>query len=189
VNKLGPAQIIIGIKQRDHKILTRIYKDFYPLVAGYIRKQGGSETDAKDIFQEALIVIYKLLEENEKEIINDFGSYLMGISKRIWFKQIRQSEIHERYVNQSDKSFFEDHPSDVELENELELALIRKHILKLGEECQKVLLWSAEGMSSQEIAEKLNYKSDKIVNSKKYKCKEALIEMIKNDPDFKNKDL
>lgn len=187
MNKLGPDQIIIGIKRRDHKILTQVYKDFYPLVLGFIRKQGGFESDAKDIFQEAIIVIFKLIDENE--VINDFGSYLIGIARRIYLKQIRKSEIHDRYVNQSDKDLFDNHPSDVELENELELALIRKHILKLGEECRKVLLWAAEGFSSNEIADKMEYKNEKTVNTKKYKCKEALIQMIKNDPDFINKDL
>lgn len=189
MNKLEPAQIIKGIKRRDHKILTQVYKEFYPLVFGYIRKHGGFESDAKDIFQEALIVIYKFLDKEESETINDFSAYLMGIARRVWLKQIRRSGIHEKYVNQSEKNLFEEHPSDVELENELELSLIRKHILKLGEECRKVLLWTSEGLSSQEIAEKLEYKSDKIVNNKRYKCKESLIQMIKNDPDFINRDL
>jgi RNA polymerase sigma factor (sigma-70 family) len=179
-------QLIKGIQQRDHKTLSDIYKHYYPLVKGYIIRNGGTENDAKDIFQESLIVVFKLIQAGTLDINTDFGTYLSGIAKRIWLKQIRDGMIHERFVNQSNPETTEDHPSDVELEGELELSLIRKHILKLGEECRKVLMMSAEGISNEEIAVKLGYKSEKIVRSKKYKCKDALIQLIKSDPQFKH---
>jgi RNA polymerase sigma factor (sigma-70 family) len=183
------GQLIRGIQDRDHKTLSEIYRQYYPLVLGYIKRHGGNDSDAKDAFQESLIVIFKLIQSNELDIKTDFGTYINGIAKRIWLKKIRRDTIHERFVMQSHPETTEDHPSDVELEGEMELALIRKHILCLGEECRKVLIMSAEGISNEEIAEKLGYKSEKIVRSKKYKCKEALIQLIKSDPEFKRKAL
>lgn len=152
---------------------------------GYIKRHGGNENDAKDTFQESLMVIFKLIQSEQLDIKTDFGSFLNGIAKRIWLNKIRQDSIHSRFVTSSNPETFEDHPSDVELEGEMELNLIRKHIVKLGEECRKVLMMSAEGISNEEIAEKMGYKSEKIVRTKKYKCKEALIQLIKSDPQFK----
>jgi RNA polymerase sigma factor (sigma-70 family) len=184
------SQLIRGIQQRDHNTLSDVYRKYYPLVFGYIKKHGGLETDAKDVFQESIIVIYNLIQADQFEIKTDFGSFLIGVAKRIWLKKIRRDTIHERFVAYSvPTETTEDHPSDVELEGEMELALIRKHILNLGEECQKVLMMSAEGLSNEEIAEQLGYKSEKIVRTKKYKCKEALIQMIKSDPEFKERAL
>lgn len=181
-NKLD--QLAEGIRQKDHSVITEIYRKYYPLVLGYLVRNGGSETDARDIFQEALIVVYRLASENRLDIKEDFGSFLVGISKRIWLKQIRRTGIHERYVQNTDQETIEKHPSDVELENEHKLNLIRNNILKLGKECQKVLTLVAEGFSNEEIADKLGYKNEKVIRSKKYKCKEALIKFIKSDPDF-----
>ena len=178
------SQIIQGVKARDPKTLKSIYRDFYPKVLGYIVNRGGSGEDAKDIFQEVLMVVFKLSDSNTLDVQQDFGSYLIGIAKRLWFKSLRRMEIHERFVQQSEQEETEDHPSDVELENEMELFLIRKYILKLGEDCRNILMWSVEGISNDEIAERMNYKSEKIVRTKKYKCKTLLKNLIKQDPKF-----
>lgn len=179
--------LLRGIKNRDTQTLKAVYKEFYPKVAGFIAGKGGSADDAKDIFQESLMVIYKLSLTDQFTIETDFGSYLIGIAKRIYFKQLRQKEIHYRFVDGSEKTFSEDHPSDVEIENEIEQHLMRKYLLELGEICQKILLWSASGVNNEEIAEKLGYKSEKIVRTKKHKCKSSLISLIKADPYFKGK--
>jgi len=184
VSKLNLNRIISGIKQRDHKILTNIYKQFFPLVLGYTIRNGGDEDDAKDLFQDSLIVIYDQLDKDQLVIKEDFGSYLVGISRRMWLKQIRRAGIHKRYISQSDNEMFVNHPSEIDSEKEMEMALIRKHIIKLGKECQDVLLMSAEGIKNEEIAKKLKYKGEKTVRTKKYKCKEALIKLIKADPDY-----
>lgn len=177
--------LLEGLRKRDHKVLSKIYSQYYPLILSYVLHNSGVESDAKDIFQEAIIVVYKLTESKEFTINENFGSFLMGIAKRIWLKQIRQHTIHEKFVDQSEKNGFEEQPSELELENEHELNLIRKHIVNLGEDCRKVLMWSAEGVKNEEIAKRLGYKSEKVIRTKKYKCKEALIKMIKQDPNFK----
>ncbi len=185
VNKIELGQLLEGLKHRDHVTLKYIYKNHFPMVLGYILRHGGNEEDAKDIFQETIIVLYKMLQGDKLCIEEDFGSYLVGVSKRLWLKQIRSNNIHQRFVDQLDQEVVENHPSDQEIENEYELGIIRKYVLKLGDDCQKVLMWGAEGFSSQEIADKLSYKSEKTVRMKKYRCKEYLIRLIKGDPHFK----
>lgn len=180
-------QLISGFKARDHNTLKSVYKQFYPKVLGYIISKGGNEHDAKDVFQESIIVIYKLIDGEKLDIQEDFGSFLIGISKRIWLKHLRSLDIHDRFVQQSNPLTSEDHPSDIELENEHELNLIRKYILKLGIDCRNILMWSAEGESNDEIAIRMKYKSEKTVRTKKYKCKITLLEMIKKDPNFNPK--
>ncbi len=187
MSKFQLNQLLDGIKHRDDRILNHVYKEFYPKVLGYIISKGGNDHDAKDIFQESIIVIFKLLNANRLEIETDFGSYLIGIVRRLWLKHLRSESIHDKYVNQTVPEISEDHPSDVELENEVELQLIRTYIGKLGEDCRKILLWSAEGITNDEIAERMRYKSEKTVRTKKYKCKLALLEMIKKDPKYKNR--
>jgi RNA polymerase sigma factor (sigma-70 family) len=186
VSKLQLGQIITGIQQRDHKILSDIYRVYYPLVLGHIIHNGGNDAEAKDVFQESIIIVYKLIQNNELSIKEDFESYLVGIAKKIWLKKIRQDTIHEKFVSKSNPDIFENHPSDQEIENELEHSLIRKHILNLGNECRQVLLLTSEGLSNEEIAKKLGYKNDKSVISKRHKCKAALIDLIKEDPQFKH---
>jgi RNA polymerase sigma factor (sigma-70 family) len=187
VSDLDPAKLLEGIRQREHKVLSRIYVKYYPVVLRYILNNSGSESDAKDVFQESIIVLYTLASDKNFEIREQFAAFITGIAKRIWLKQIRHNAVKERYVEESKNvgEQIEEHPSDEELENELELALIRKHIVNLGEECRKVLMMAAEGLKNEEIAQKQGYKSESVVRVKKSKCKNALINMIKKDPNFK----
>lgn len=181
-NKL--SQIVEGIQRRDQKVLSDVYREFYPKVLGYIINQGGNETDAKDVFQESIMIIFKYSQENRLNIQEDFGSFLIGIAKRIWLKHIRRLNTHERFLDQVEIENSEAHPSDEDLEYETQMALIRKHIVKLGKECQEVLRMVAEGLKNEEIAKKMEYKGEKTVRTKKYKCKDALIKLIKADPNY-----
>ncbi|MBN1116973.1 MAG: sigma-70 family RNA polymerase sigma factor [Bacteroidales bacterium] len=186
MSKLQLGQILSGIRKRDQKVLSEIYRHYYPVVLGYIIRHGGGEAEAKDVFQETILVIFKYSDEEKLDIKGDFGAYLIGISKRLWLRILRQQNTHDNHINQLESETFEEHPSDKEIDQEVEYAFLRKHIVKLGEECQKVLMMTAEGLTNSEIAEKMNYKSVNFVGVKKVKCKRALIKLIKNDPDYQD---
>ncbi len=68
-------QILKGILRHDNLILQYIYKEYYYKVSFFIKKNQGNEDDANDIFQEAIIVIYRKLKENDL-IFAKSGSHL-----------------------------------------------------------------------------------------------------------------
>jgi RNA polymerase sigma factor (sigma-70 family) len=184
VKKLTLGQIIDGIRKRDNKVLTLIYKELFPVVRYYVMSNGGTQDDAKDVFQESIIVVFKQITLSSFEIKTGFEAYLYGVSRLVWLKILRNRATHDRNIMQlsEPESFYL--PSDNYIEEELEMRLFRKYFLKLGAECQRVLRLISEGLPYEQIAEQLGYKSEKIVRNKKYKCKEALIKMIKDDPEY-----
>jgi RNA polymerase sigma factor (sigma-70 family) len=184
VKKLTLGQIIIGIKKRDNKVLAQIYKDVFPVVRYYVQNHGGSQEDAKDVFQESIIVAYKQISDNKLSIKSGFEAYLYGIARLVWLKLLRNKEIHERNISEiKEASPTYDYAEHI-IEDDLEMRLFRKYFRKLGPECQKVLLMIADKIPYEKIAIELGYKSEKIVRNKKYKCKEYLIKMIKSDPEY-----
>jgi RNA polymerase sigma factor (sigma-70 family) len=146
---------------------------------------GGTQEDAKDVFQESVIVIFKQISNNSFEIKTGFEAYLYGVSRLVWLKMLRNRATHDRSILQIEEPESSYLPSESMVEEELELRLFRKHFLKLGAECQRMLRLISEGTSYEEIAVLMGYKSEKIVRNKKYKCKEALMEMIKEDPEYR----
>ena len=57
--------IVEGIRSRDSSIIKYVYKEYYPIIKFLITTNSGSDSDAEDIFQDALIILYKkILEEN-----------------------------------------------------------------------------------------------------------------------------
>lgn len=186
MKKFTLGQIIEGIKNRDNKVLTFIYKEVFPAVRYYVISNGGTQDDAKDVFQESIIIAFKQISEDTIEIKTSFDAYLYGMSRLIWLKVLRNKKIHEKNISQLKDSEPNYHSAEKLIDDELEMSLFRKHFLRLGKECQKVLKMTLDNMPYDEIAKELGYKSEKIVRNKKYKCKEALIKMIKEDPEYKD---
>jgi RNA polymerase sigma factor (sigma-70 family) len=184
VKKYTLGQIIEGIQKRDNNVLTVIYKDLFPKVRFYVTRHGGSKDDAKDVFQESIIIIFKQIENNSLVIKGDFEAYLYGIARLVWLKTLRNKEIHNRNITQIEEPENPSYNADQVIEEELELRLFRKHFMSLGAECQKVMQLVTEGIPYEKIAEIMGYKSEKIVRNQKYKCKETLIQLIKNDPEY-----
>jgi len=185
VKKLTLGQIIEGIRKRDNRLLTLVYKELFPVVRYYVLSNGGTSDDAKDVFQEAIIVIFKQISHNSFEIKTGFEAYLYGISRLVWLKTLRNRATHDRSILQIEEPESSYLPSENMVEEELELRLFRKYYLKLGVECQKMLRLFSEGTPYEEIALLMGYKSEKIVRNKKYKCKETLIKMIQEDPEYR----
>jgi RNA polymerase sigma factor (sigma-70 family) len=185
VKKLTLGQIVDGIRKRDNKVLTLIYKELFPVIRYYVTSNGGSVDDAKDVFQESIIVAFKQISHNNFEIKTGFEAYLYGISRLVWLKILRNRATHDRNILQLEEPESSYLPSDSLVEEELEMRLFRKYFLKLGNECQKVLNLISDGIPYEEIAESMGYKSEKIVRNKKYKCKAALIKMIEDDPEYR----
>ena len=186
VKKLTLGQIIEGIKKRDNKVLTFIYKEVFPAVRYYVISNGGNQDDAKDVFQESIIIAFKQISENQIEIKTSFDAYLYGMARLIWLKILRNRKIHVKNISIIKESQLEYHPAESMIDEDLEMRLYRKHFLKLGEECRNLLQMTLDNIPYEKIAAKMGYKSEKIVRNKKYKCKEALIKMIREDPEYKN---
>ena len=86
MKRLSDEEIIAGLRKRDNRILQYIYKNSFPPVKQLILHNAGSESDAKDIFQEALIVIFKKLrDEDSLKLEAAFSTYTYSIARLLCF--------------------------------------------------------------------------------------------------------
>ena len=136
-------------------------------------------------FQEALVVIYRKLDEDAFNISCTFKTYLYSVCRLLWLKQLEKQKTknefsidHENFIELADET------KDLSEQNE-RYSLYQKYFKRLGEDCKKVLEMSLEKISLKQIAEIMGYKSEKYAKKRKYQCKERLINEIKNDPKFK----
>jgi len=58
---------------------------------------------------------------------------------------------------------------------------------KLGNTCKQILLYSIfHKFSMKEIKEKMNFTSENVAKTKNYKCKQRLIELVKENASVEN---
>ncbi len=181
-------QILKGILRHDNLILQYIYKQYYYSINYFIRKNQGSEDDANDIFQEAIIIIYRKIKENDLIFEkSSFKGYLFSVCRFLWLKQLEKRRIEKEKLNDSlpyQEDLYDESFNELVLKNE-KYGLYQRHFGSLSTDCQKLLQLFFEKVSLKDIAMIMGYKSEKYAKKRKFKCKELLINRIKQDAEFK----
>ena len=77
-------EYLSGIVNNDFSLLQRIYEQSLPEVIRYVKKNSGTLDDAKDVFQEGIMVIFKKVKEDRLVLTTSFHAFLFMVCKRIW---------------------------------------------------------------------------------------------------------
>ncbi len=185
MSEFSVEEIIEGIKARDNCVLQYIYKIYYPTVHHLIITNSGTPDDAKDVFQECIIIIFRKVKEQEHFLLNSsFKTFMYSIARHVWLKHLRNQKYEGQKI-QDQQSFIElkDEPFKVSNED-LKMTLYQKYFKLLPEDCQNILKLTARDIPQKEIAQALSFKSENYVKKRKHNCKDKLIEMIKKDPQY-----
>lgn len=156
--------------EQRQALFISLYKTAFPVVAKYIGRMGGSFDEAKDVFQDALVVYYERSVSAESALNNDIG-YLVGTAKNLWLKRYRQSNQN-LPLNHVDV-FDDEHesPSNNRLMRFLETA---------GKKCMDLLKgFYYDELSLTEIADEYGYSGVRSATVQKYKCLEKVRETVK----------
>ncbi|MFO7853161.1 MAG: RNA polymerase sigma factor [Bacteroidota bacterium] len=179
LKKHSDKKLIEGIRKGDDKSVNYLYESFFDTIKSHVLKNTGTEDDAYDIFQDALMVLFKKVQLNHLDENTDIRAYVFGVSRNLWYEHLRRKrksvEMNEELVDDCDPSKLLDTPLE---------QIVQRSFLKLKTECQKVLNMAIKGYEYSEIARKMKYKSEEYARRKKYLCKEALIKIVKADPEY-----
>jgi RNA polymerase sigma factor (sigma-70 family) len=182
------SELLSGILRNDTIVLQFIYKNFYSSINFFIKKNSGTDEDANDIFQEAIIIIYRKLKSNNLVLDCSFETYIFSVCRYLWIKQLSKIKYEKELIEDNlryDEEIYDEQFEQVTVINE-RYRLYQKHFSNLSKECQKILQLSFDKVSPKTIAQVMDLKNEKYVRKKKYDCKELLIENIKQDLEFKN---
>jgi RNA polymerase sigma factor (sigma-70 family) len=170
-----------GIRRQDNKVLTYLYDAYYEVVRDHLKKNSGSEDDVYDVLQESVVILYKQVTGDGFTLTTDLKGYFFGIARNVWNTQLR---YHSRITS------LETEPADLADTDEVTSAALERIVSRsfalLKEDCQMVLKLFSEGYSYEEIALKMGLKNESYARRKKYLCKEALMEIIRTDPEYQD---
>lgn len=132
----------------------------------------GSEEEAKDIYQDALIVFWQKATSGNFTLTSKISTYLYSICLNLWRKELeRKSKLSNEEKDEAE--WMEDDKKE-------RIRIINECINALGETCRKVLsYYYFDGMTMSDIAEKMNFANPDTAKTKKYKCKQRLDKLIK----------
>jgi RNA polymerase sigma factor (sigma-70 family) len=185
VQEFTAKEILHGLKDRDTRVLDYIYDNFYFQIKVLVTKNHGSEEDARDIYQDALMVIYQKQQKDSLTLSCSFSTYLYSVCRLLWLKQLEKRKQHIAITEESG-IFVEVNDNILDIFNLNEkYKLYQDHFNRLSFSCQKVLELFLAGIPLKEIANILGFKSEQYAKKRKYQCKEKLVNSIKSDPEYK----
>jgi RNA polymerase sigma factor (sigma-70 family) len=173
------TELIGGLVSRDERVLKAYYQLYFKGIRRFIRSNNGNDEDARDIFHDALMVLFVKIKDEKFRLSCSPGTYLFSVSKYLWFKELRKRK--KIVTVDPDSDAFADSSGDileVNERNERKL-FFRKCFDQLPEDCRKVLTLFTNGFSISEITGIMGYGSDKYTRNRRYRCKASLIEQIR----------
>ena len=168
-----------AIKANDESALRKLYKTNYHKIETLILKNNGTREQAKDIFQDAFIAVWKNIKNNRfiPDTRGSVNGYLYTIAKNKWMDYLR-SPAYKKRVSYNDRenvhmAYIPENDGEA-AEREKKLTLTMKAFEKLGEGCKSLLTGFYFGKKTMEqIAKELKMDPGSVRN-KKYRCMQAL---------------
>jgi len=177
--------IIDGLKRRESGIIRYVYKEYYPTIKFLITTNSGTETDAEDVFQDALVVLYRKIARENLILTSSFKTFLYSICRNLWLQRLDRRVFSNQFLEMEDMGDLQENQYfDQPEEDQDKYRLFQQHFLRLSEDCQKVLQLFMSKISLKEIAEIMGFKTEKYAKTRKFMCKEKLKNSILNDPNF-----
>src|SRR5436190_21446561 len=89
--QFSDSDFIGGLRSGDNVVLTALYKKYYQLVLKFVVKNSGTEEAARDMYQEAIIVLYERAQDPGFILTCLLQTYIYSVVKRLWLKHLKAS--------------------------------------------------------------------------------------------------
>jgi RNA polymerase sigma factor (sigma-70 family) len=164
-------QLLEGLGLNDRKAIETIYKQHYNMVQALILNNSGYPDDARDVFQEAMIVLYEKVKSGSFELNCQLKTYLYSVCRRLWLKRLGQLQRSFSEVeNLHDTVPVEDELERHEQRNR-DFQVMEQSLNSLGEPCRSLLkAYYLEMKNMVEIACEFGYTNADNAKNQKYKC-------------------
>jgi RNA polymerase sigma factor (sigma-70 family) len=163
--------LLQGLARSDKKAVETIYRENYNMVQALIINNNGSAEDAKDIFQEAMIVLYEKVRSGPFELHCQIKTYVYSVSRRLWLKRLQQMSRYSPPGEPIEETVAVEEEIEEHDRINNEYQVMEKAIGSLGEPCKSLLeAYYLEKRNMQEIATSFGYTNADNAKNQKYKC-------------------
>jgi RNA polymerase sigma factor (sigma-70 family) len=172
VSKIQEEKLLLyGLANNSKVAIEEIYKSNHPLILKLILKNGGTVDDADDVFQEAMVVLYKKSLDAAFELNCQIGTYLYAVSRKLWLKRLHEHRRFGVVTSDFDESIFTDTDVEDHEQKQADFNSMDRALDMIGEPCKSLIqAFYIEKKPMQLIAEQFNYTNADNAKTQKYKC-------------------
>ncbi len=186
MNAHPDQRYVDALINNDAGLLKELYQKHAGKIRSMVLTNNGTEADAGDIFQEALIAVYQKARQGNFILTCPLDAYLYMICKNRWINELnRKTGKTVTFVDTEGYNYSEDsfNSAEIIIQQNDRRNLLQEKIKELGEGCQQVLKLSWSGLSMGQVAKQLQ-NSYGYIRKKKSECMAKLIALVKASPKF-----
>lgn len=160
-----------AIGNNDKAAIETVYKENFGMVQHFIISNNGTEDDARDVFQEAMMVLYEKSRTPSFELTCQIRTYLYSVCRRLWLKKLQYAKRMESPVDNLENIVPVE--EDLELHDKLaaQYQTMRAAMGKIGEPCKSLIeAFYVHRKNMHEIAGFFGYTNADNAKNQKYKC-------------------
>lgn len=168
-------EVILGILNNSEDVLNKLYKAYFAMVLQFILNNNGSEDDAKDVYQEGIIILYNKIKTGDFELSSKLKTYIYSVCRRIWLKKLAQNSKKAGNITDYEDVFVVEEDVEEHEEKDLQFVKMQSALDHLGEPCKTIIQdFYIHNLSMQDICEKFGYTNTDNAKTQKYKCLQRL---------------
>ena len=169
---------------KDHEAFKALYAHL-PKVEHLVRQNSGRGGDAKDIFQDALIIFHRRVRTEGFALTSSIGTFLFAVCRNLWREELRRRNkaLTSWDLEDDPAALRDDEPADLTalLAREGEYSRAEQALKSLGDKCLDVLTrFYVKHEPLSEIAKALGFAGEGAAKTRKYKCLEEARKRYRN---------
>jgi len=163
----------ISIPTERALLFAQLYEETFPIVAKFVANRGGTFDDAKDIFQDALVILYEKSSSENPLVVESPERYLIGIAKHLWIRKFKDD--HKKVgLDEMEKTI--SIPEDYYESGENRLT----SLLELtGRKCLRLLrAFYYDNLPLDQVKTAFDFSSTHSASAQKFKCIEKMRNIV-----------
>ncbi len=175
------AKILDLLRAGDDEGLVILYEANRKPIRAFITRNSGTQDDAEDLLQEAVIILWERVRTNRFEYTARLSTFIYATVKNLWLRRLARMRRESPADIETQTGRIEDASSlDIMIESE-EARIIHEALVTLGDPCKTLLiLFYWEEQTMEQIATTLHFANAATAKAKKYQCKKALEKILKD---------
>jgi RNA polymerase sigma factor (sigma-70 family) len=183
VKEYTDNEIIECLRNRQSYVVRYLWERYMPMVRLLVTRMGGNSEDAKDIFQDGLMIMLEKIDSNQFTLTCRFKTFLYCVCENLWKSTLDKRHAAANYFTRMVDPCDEKDFTDV-IDNKLHEEIFREVFESLDPVSKNILKMYWQDISPQVIADKLGYTYG-YVRKKKCEAQIELTKKVKNHPKYK----
>ena len=175
-------EIIECLRNRQSYVVHWLSDRYMPMIRLMVYQKGGSTEDARDIFQDGLIIMLEKLDDKKFNLTCKFKTFLYCVCEHLWKTILEKRQSAANYLNRRSEPESEKDFTDM-IDYQMYEQIIQDVFKTLDPISKKILTLYWQEKSLQEIADQLGYTYG-YVRKKKCEAQSELTEKVKKHPGY-----